>query len=85
MSFSVDGIPVKLDLVNTSGQEDYHRLRPLSYPQSDVFLLCFSLVGRTSFDNVSAMVSHNYNSYMLNFNIFVNSLVDLEGTDASYC
>jgi len=29
-------------------------LRPLSYPQTDVFLICFSIVSPPSFDNVRA-------------------------------
>ena len=35
-----------------SGQEDYDRLRPLSYPDTNVFLVCFSLVRKISLDNV---------------------------------
>lgn len=41
----------------SSGQEDYDRLRPLSYPQTDVFLVCFSVVSPSSFENVKEKVS----------------------------
>ncbi|KAK2909416.1 hypothetical protein Q8A67_005253 [Cirrhinus molitorella] len=37
-----------------TGQEDYNRLRPLAYPQTDVFLICFSLVNPSSLENVRA-------------------------------
>ncbi|XP_011925702.1 PREDICTED: rho-related GTP-binding protein RhoQ isoform X2 [Cercocebus atys] len=33
-------------------EEDYDRLRPLSYPMTDVFLICFSVVNPASFQNV---------------------------------
>mmetsp|Transcript_10655 Transcript_10655/g.14597 ORF Transcript_10655/g.14597 Transcript_10655/m.14597 type:complete len:151 (+) Transcript_10655:3-455(+) len=50
----VDGKPINLGLWDTAGPEDYDRLRPLSYPQTDVFLICFSLVSRSAYENVSA-------------------------------
>lgn len=57
-SVMVDGRPISLGLWDTAGQEDYDRLRPLSYPQTDVFLICFSIVSPPSFDNVKAKVDN---------------------------
>jgi len=50
----VDNKTVSLGLWDTAGQEDYDRLRPLSYPQTDVFLICFSIISMTSYTNVKA-------------------------------
>ncbi|QQP34881.1 Cdc42 -like protein [Caligus rogercresseyi] len=44
--------PYTLGLFDTAGQEDYDRLRPLSYPQTDVFLVCYSVVSPSSYENV---------------------------------
>ncbi|URE09731.1 GTP-binding protein [Musa troglodytarum] len=49
---SVDGSIVNLGLWDTAGQEDYSRLRPLSYRGADIFVLAFSLISRASYENV---------------------------------
>ncbi|KAL8579411.1 hypothetical protein ACOMHN_026776 [Nucella lapillus] len=49
---TLDGHSVTLQLWDTAGQEDYDRLRPLSYPHTDVFMVCFSLMSETSMKNV---------------------------------
>jgi GTPase SAR1 family protein len=56
----VDGKTISLGLWDTAGQEDYDRLRPLSYPQTDVFLICFSLVSPPSYENVRTKVSRPF-------------------------
>eukprot|EP01006_Ploeotia_vitrea_P013137 TRINITY_DN34478_c0_g1_i1.p1 TRINITY_DN34478_c0_g1~~TRINITY_DN34478_c0_g1_i1.p1 ORF type:complete len:194 (+),score=1.75 TRINITY_DN34478_c0_g1_i1:70-651(+) len=49
----VDGKAISLGLWDTAGQEDYDRLRPLSYPGTDIFLVCFAVSSPTTFENVS--------------------------------
>lgn len=43
---------ITINLWDTAGQEEYDKLRPLSYTQTDIFLICFSVVEPTSFENV---------------------------------
>ena len=52
----VDGKHVELALWDTAGQEDYDRLRPLSYPDSHVILICLAVDSPDSLDNVQEKV-----------------------------
>eukprot|EP00729_Bicosta_minor_P004477 gene4477-28633_t len=47
-----EGKSVELALWDTAGQEDYDRLRPLSYPDTDVVLICYSISDPYSLENV---------------------------------
>nr|CDS20255.1 transforming protein RhoA [Echinococcus granulosus] len=49
----MDNTRVELALWDTAGQEDYDRLRPLSYPETDVILMCFSIDSPDSLENIS--------------------------------
>lgn len=46
------GKVVELALWDTAGQEEYDRLRALSYPEVDILLVCFSIDNPMSLDNV---------------------------------
>ena len=48
----VDGHVFNLGLWDTAGQADYDRLRPLAYPNADVFMICFSVDSFDSYENV---------------------------------
>ncbi len=58
----VDGKHVELALWDTAGQEDYDRLRPLSYPDSHVILICFAVDSPDSLDNVQEKVCRSSSS-----------------------
>ncbi|KAI9336616.1 small GTPase-binding protein [Zopfochytrium polystomum] len=49
---NVNGKIIELSLWDTAGQEDYDRLRPLSYPGSDMVIIGFSVVDREHFFSV---------------------------------
>lgn len=47
----VNGHLISLSLWDTAGQEEYDRMRPLSYPCTDVFIVCYSVTSPVSLDN----------------------------------
>jgi hypothetical protein len=48
---------VELALWDTAGQEEYDRLRPLSYPETDIIFVCFAIDCPNSLENVMDKVS----------------------------
>ncbi|XP_005431747.3 rho-related GTP-binding protein RhoQ [Geospiza fortis] len=52
MTLQQSHLLISLQILVFDLQEDYDRLRPLSYPMTDVFLICFSVVNPASFQNV---------------------------------
>jgi len=76
-----NGKKVLLHLWDTAGQEDYDRLRPLSYPGTDIALLCFSLVTEASFEAVRDKWFPEVDHYVKNVpTLLVGTKVDLRDT-----
>jgi Ras-related C3 botulinum toxin substrate 1 len=48
-SITVDGHPTAINLVDLDCSEDGKGLRALSYPGTDVFIMCFSMASMASF------------------------------------
>jgi len=51
-TLTVDEVEFSLTLWDTAGQEEYEKLRPLSYPKTDCFILCYAINNRASFANI---------------------------------
>ncbi|CAL4092013.1 unnamed protein product, partial [Meganyctiphanes norvegica] len=51
-AIEVDGKHMEFKLCWTAGSEEYDRLRPLSYPKTDVILLCFSIDSPESLEHI---------------------------------
>jgi len=73
---------IELGLWDTAGQEEYDRLRPLSYANANVFLICFSVVNPTSFENVTSKWYPEVQHFCPNIPIIlVGTKYDLRGDD----
>lgn len=49
---ALDSRKIELALVDTAGQDEYDRLRPLTYPGSHVILICYAIDIPDSLENV---------------------------------
>lgn len=59
------GKTVELALWDTAGQEEYDRLRPLSYPETDLLFVCFAIDCPASLENVVDKVSPKFGISLL--------------------
>ncbi|XP_071820646.1 ras-related protein Rac1-like [Apostichopus japonicus] len=83
---NVDGKPVMLDLWDTSGQECLDRVRPLSYLNTSVLLLCFSLTSRSSYQNIKEKWYPEIRHHCPNTPIIlVGTKQDLRGDEKGNC
>eukprot|EP01100_Stratorugosa_tubuloviscum_P007942 TRINITY_DN3295_c0_g4_i3.p1 TRINITY_DN3295_c0_g4~~TRINITY_DN3295_c0_g4_i3.p1 ORF type:complete len:191 (-),score=77.34 TRINITY_DN3295_c0_g4_i3:47-619(-) len=74
----VQGETINLELFDTFGGVDYSRIRALNYPQTDVFLLCFSIQAPHSFENVQSFWFPEIAHYCPKSNfLFVGTKIDL--------
>jgi len=75
---------IELGLWDTAGQEEYDRLRPLSYANANVFLVCFSVVNPVSYENISS----KWIPELIHFcpdvpSILVGTKIDLRGEESA--
>ncbi|XP_053376128.1 ras-like GTP-binding protein RHO [Mercenaria mercenaria] len=82
----VHGKLVELALWDTAGQDDYDRLRPISYPDTDVILLCFSVDNPESLENIREKWAPEVKHFCTNVPIIlVGSKKDLRNDETVRC
>jgi small GTP-binding protein len=62
-TYTLEGREIALGLWDTAGQSDFAKLRPISYKMTDVYLVFFSVVNPTSFENVKEHWIHEVKQY----------------------
>jgi len=84
---NVDGQPLNVQLCDTAGQDDFDPLRSLCYPETDVFLVCFSVVCPSSYHSVASRWINEVRKYCPSapiilvrsinglYNLFVNNII----------
>lgn len=72
----VNNSPIHVTLCDTAGQDSLDTLRQLSYPDCDVFLVCFSVVKPESFDSIKYKWAPKFTNTMASI-ILVGTQIDL--------
>jgi len=81
-TINIDGTEHPITLWDTAGQEQYDRLRYLTYPKTDCFIVCYSVEKPTSFDNILVKWYPELKSYCPNAAIIlVGTKSDLKGNN----
>ncbi|XP_030748743.1 rho-related GTP-binding protein RhoA-C-like [Sitophilus oryzae] len=74
---------VALSIYDTAGEEDYDNLRPLSYPDTNVVLICYSIYSPTSLENVRLKWYPEVKHFLPQaYYILVGTKLDLRTTDS---
>ena len=78
-TMNFEGEEFKLSLWDQSGAENYARIRTLDYPNTDVFLLCYSVVSHPSFEHLKDLFIPEIKPYLGNYAgfIIVGTKIDL--------
>jgi len=80
----VDGKTVNLTIFDTAGQEEYSHLRSLAYPQTDVFLIAFSIVSPHSVANIRTVWAPDINRHRPQaVKILIGTKLDLRESPAA--
>ena len=70
----IDNEPYILDLWDTAGQEDYDKIRTVSYTNTDIVIICFSIISPSSLRNVKAKWLPEIRHYLPNVPILIVGL-----------
>ena len=78
-------VKLEVTLVDTAGKEEYSRLRSLSYPETNLFLCCFSVASETSFSNIKTKWFPETKHYEPNASfLLVGTKSDLRDSEEKY-
>eukprot|EP01101_Sappina_pedata_P006552 TRINITY_DN3273_c0_g1_i1.p1 TRINITY_DN3273_c0_g1~~TRINITY_DN3273_c0_g1_i1.p1 ORF type:complete len:217 (-),score=39.49 TRINITY_DN3273_c0_g1_i1:125-775(-) len=82
----IDSKPVNLTFWDTAGNEEFERLRSLCYPETHVFLLCFSISYQVSFDNIQHRWAPEIQQYAEHAKtVLVGTKLDRRGSSKDKC